>query len=1206
MATLVEVPGHGQVEFPDGMDNDQIAQAIQSNFPDLKSPQEDLSKIPAGTGSFQPSQFSGGGSVLDPGGDAELTKALGSTILPHFTPAAKTRELVADVILSPVRAMSVPLQFIPPKIIEGAEKLAADVGNMPFIAAKQPPPFKPGESVLPQVKIPESGLVPGADMFWETYNQAAEMATPGNIAFAAAGALKGRAAPKPAEIVLAPRTAEAVKAIEPPKEAAIEVKQPDPAWQVTVQNAIKLDEKNTVPGYVQIDDIAGGKNNWSAGPDKLKAQGYEVPDFSTLPSGKYTFEQAKTLLEGEAKTNQNPAPTAGEVLPPAPLATTPEAATVGIRADIPIIGPAVEALSSPEFWKKHFTAEGSLPKEVYDKWVEAKGQITAETRGINYNVRDLYSGLREVYGISKARELAAGMRDVPPEAVQQINSALLGEIPVTNLPREIQAPVEAMRSHVDKLSRDLIDRGLVDGDLAVKVGDNLGTYLTRSYRIFDDPKWVEKIPPEIRQNAETYLQGTGLTPEQSVTKLRELLADWSDSGLDKQFRGGKLGAKDLSQFMQRKELAPEIRAVLGEYKDPVINYARSVTKIADFIGKQEFLASVKQMGMGRYLFEEGQSRPGFEAKLAAEQSSTMSPLNGLRTSPAIKEAFETFDKNTKATGLFGRMYFALNAASKAAKTVFSPLTQNRNLMGQPFFNLWNGHFDFTQYGKSIKAIAADIGLTNDPTWRAYYQRLKELGITHESAKAEELRATLKDAGMKDLDYENLSGHTMARAIRKTMLDVPARAYQVSDELGKIVGFENEKAMLTKAHPDWTPTQVEKTAAERVRNGYPTYSKVPNIIKELRKQPVVGPFIAFPYEVMRTSFHTMRYAMEDISSGNPVQVKAGVQRMAGIMTVLSSGLVLSQISKAFLGISGKKEDDVRRFLPSWDKNAQLIFTDKDNAGEVGYINWSYENPYSYLIDPMVAMFSNNEKDVMDKTVAAFGEFFRPFVSEQMLYAAITDVQRNKTQRGTEVYNPQDTPDEKMQKSLAHILTAIEPGLTYRMRTKIIPAATQDQPDYGRKLDLGTELTSELTGIKRQRLDFKQALTFKTKQFSEDISNANYLFTGKVGKTGTVTEEQLVDSYETANEQRLKLWTEMARDVQAVLRNGVSAKEAKNILRASGLSIADADAIIKGEYTPLKITDYTRERAKKFNRKLPAEQIRSIRENYLTNPPALLQK
>ena len=77
-------------------------------------------------------------------------------------------------------------------------------------------------------------------------------------------------------------------------------------WQVTVQAPQPLAPGKEVPGYVQIDDVAGGQNNWSKSPATLKEEGVDVPDFSKLPQGKYSYEQAVNLTESGKMTIKLP------------------------------------------------------------------------------------------------------------------------------------------------------------------------------------------------------------------------------------------------------------------------------------------------------------------------------------------------------------------------------------------------------------------------------------------------------------------------------------------------------------------------------------------------------------------------------------------------------------------------------------------------------------------------------------------------------------------------------------------------------------------------------------------------------------------------------------------------------------------------------------------------------------------------------------
>lgn len=83
------------------------------------------------------------------------------------------------------------------------------------------------------------------------------------------------------------------------------MKQANPNWMVTVQAPQTLVNpfdgvQAHIPGYVQIDDIEDGQNNWSKTTNRLHDEGYEIPDFHLLPQGKYTWAQA-TILVGWAQ-----------------------------------------------------------------------------------------------------------------------------------------------------------------------------------------------------------------------------------------------------------------------------------------------------------------------------------------------------------------------------------------------------------------------------------------------------------------------------------------------------------------------------------------------------------------------------------------------------------------------------------------------------------------------------------------------------------------------------------------------------------------------------------------------------------------------------------------------------------------------------------------------------------------------------------------
>ena len=161
----------------------------------------------------------------------------------------------------------------------------------------------------------------------------------------------------------------------------------------------------------------------------------------------------------------------------------------------------------------------------------------------------------------------------------------------------------------------------------------------RSYRAFDDPKWFKKVPNDVLDNARSYLEDRGATNADQVieTILKEGTA--ADS-MEAFIKESKLGAKDLSTLKKRKEISPEIRALLGEYTDPRVNFAKSATKMSRLLFNDRFLRQVRELGEGSFLFTDENRPVGAYKKIAAEGTEAYAPLNGFYTYPEIEQAFK--------------------------------------------------------------------------------------------------------------------------------------------------------------------------------------------------------------------------------------------------------------------------------------------------------------------------------------------------------------------------------------------------------------------------------------------------------------------------------------------------------------------------------------------------------------------------------------
>jgi hypothetical protein len=84
---------------------------------------------------------------------------------------------------------------------------------------------------------------------------------------------------------------------------------------------------------------------------------------------------------------------------------------------------------------------------------------------------------------------------------------------------------------------------------------------------------------------------------------------------------------------------------------------------------------------------------------------------------------------------------------------------------------------------------------------------------------------------------------------------------------EITGDDFVETNYKTGQPKTDDEIIEEMAAWYVTNLYPTYSKVPDVIKAIRILPF-GNFVAFPAEMMRTSVNIMQVSLREISSSNP--------------------------------------------------------------------------------------------------------------------------------------------------------------------------------------------------------------------------------------------------------------------------------------------------------------------------------------------------
>ena len=806
-------------------------------------------------------------------------------------------------------------------------------------------------------------------------------------------------------------------------------------------------------------------------------------------------------------------------------------------------------------------SRGNLPQDVFAR----KIKLTADVGDFELSIRearvDMRRAARVVYGRFKAI----------PEADQTLMGEVLkGERPLVDAPEPFQPILRRMRNDIDVATR----RGLTEGAFGELGGipgrkgapgprpttadiaqGNIGSYLNRSYRIYDDPTWVQRIPEAVRQRVWNLLRDE--MPDASrnaIDGYLEMLLDKNVDGPLAILAESKLGAKGLSILRRRGDIAPEIREMWGEYTDPLVQYSRSMQKMARLVANHSFLTDVAREGAGRIFHPEpvvinGQN---FIREIAPEGSRAMGPLSGLFTTPEIAAAFER-QFSTPNMEWYGRLYMAANGTVSLSKTVLSPVTQLRNLTGNTLLQLANGNINPLYAPKAIRATIQGLTSGPDMVWRTYYRRLQRLGVVGESANAGELRAILRDMGV---GQDRLSGSKVARGAAEVST-AAQHLYRAGDDVWKVFAFESEMTKYRAVLPNMPLAMLEERVAGIVRNTMPTYSLVPEAIQGLRRMPLVGQFVSWPAEIYRTLYHTIKLTREELMT--PELRGIGARRLAGL--VAAAGIVPGVVAgaRALVGTSRQDEDDLRRHVPDYQRNSNMVHLSR-GKGVFSFLDISYTDPYAAIRDPVMAL-------VRGEIGQAVEESLRPFMSEKILTTALLDVSRNTTARGGRVVNPEADPFKRDMGRIGHLGRAIEPGALTTVK-RIVRGFQGVVRPSGRAYSAPEELAAMVTGLRPTRIDVRESLSGKTRAYIGRMREANDLLIRVVNSRGTVSDNDIKSAYEEADQSRRRIFEEFSEDVQSVRRLGVDDGQVRNILRANGLGGLEARSVYEGEYLPYR--------------------------------------
>ena len=864
--------------------------------------------------------------------------------------------------------------------------------------------------------------------------------------------------------------------------------------------------------------------------------------------------------------------------------------------------------------------------------LEKKAYALAKQFENNYNEGTSSPALQKYY-LELVEDFLRGQRplkDIPTE-LQPF---------ATDLKKEIQ---KTMIEFQTLLPKSKVKDQLVNSLRETEIG-RINSYLVKSFATFTNPNyvpeesilnkavdWLSKnvIKGELRREA--IEQFPKLTEAEAIKKSATNLAysvlrtgkiDNVNPLMQLKEIGKLINFKDYKIIKTGEELPVAIKNLLGAEKNLKSSVSLTVSEMISAAANKRAFDSIARSGLENGWLFRSASAARNAGILNAQQVTTIprlgnvlkSQLTELYTSPDFIQMFKgtggTLD-NLIAIPAY-RLIMQGKVGIQIGKTLYSPQTQVRNVSSASLFALANGHIGKNaSVTNAMKMVFDDIfgagkqGV-DEIKFNEFVEKMTRLGVWDENVVASELKAVVNQIRNNTI---NTTDKLFDKLIKMAPTDKVARLYAGGDNLWKGYGFNYSRAQLSQGLKnvndvkEWfkfmgqsfdeinATTGVKKTfddaldeaAAYLLRNTYPTYSKVPPSIQNLRKLPI-GAFISFPAEIIRTSANMMSIGLKEAGHSNPYIRQMGLRRLLGFgLTSFGIGKGVTEIAQFLTGTNSTQWDAYKRSGAAvWDSRSKLIPIQGWVNGESAAINFSYFTPYDVLHAPFNAALAQakeqnlnpqeTEKYVLDLMFAEDGPvmtLLESFITEPIGYDRVIDVttRNGRKDQGGTVYSQSDDLGDKIVKSLIYILDGAQPGATKSL-DKISGALSLDLTKGGKPLKLLDELLALFAGTRIIRIDVKDTLKFQAATMNRLLravdENENFY---NVDNYANNTPNDMVATFKNMQDEAFRIQKEMyirIKDFELLDLDDIAIRK---ILTKAGVSRRVASNLMNGVFTPV---------------------------------------
>jgi len=516
-----------------------------------------------------------------------------------------------------------------------------------------------------------------------------------------------------------------------------------------------------------------------------------------------------------------------------------------------------------------------------------------------------------------------------------------------NLPLKF---VEAVRGAQDKIKgyNDRINDALgLKGDKRINaVVEGEEVYYTKTYQASTDKKYYRQFKNYFGgkkdtddviikkiDDAKEFFRKQGVPEEELDTTIQTIVqrvsVNTSDkSVVDQLLTGMRVGPTRASASLaKREDLPPEIQELLGINKEPFSKIEATFRKQTRLLAELEFVSSLR-----KYMLENVDSEVNLEGLfplLPSLKAPITTRLIGNADTSLLSITKDTkgdlFDKKFLLDKVFTSKAFGTNIA--AALKLSSPPTSPIGSFIRQAAAFAQGKetiLDFPAYLLNTVGMVQNLAANGTLLYgRAYPEAIRSIAtlgkaMTARSNSAVNEVAILKKFGLIEQDATGelivrMAGAEAGKSLnvfQKTMKGA-AQAYGMPDAIGKLISYSVRKNQLKLTYPKAWYKETYKgnesyedfimnKAAEFTVDTMATYQRAPAVAQMISRTPILGNYVLFATELLRTTNGMLRHARMDTGlalkrlakgeKGAAQHLKMATKQLAGV-AALGGGYAL---------------------------------------------------------------------------------------------------------------------------------------------------------------------------------------------------------------------------------------------------------------------------------------------------------------------------